>query len=345
MTLYISKSRLKKINIFFVAALLFVANVKAQSDTLVFNKYNKVVGEIKKMEKGVLEIDVPFGDENFRVKWINIHEICTVSKFVIGIKDKVYRGRIASIGTGKVKIFENDSVYAMANHNEIAYLNQFKDGFSNRFSALVEVGFNLTKAQDLRQFSFRSGIGYKAEKWSADASYGILRSNQNNSDPIRRTDGLLNYRRILLKNWYLMGAIATLSNTEQLIDLRANSQLGFGKFIINTNKAYWGVKTGINNNLERFANESTNRNTWEVFLGSELNLFDVGDLELALGFLGYKGLTDAGRYRADINFDTKYELPLDLFIRLGISLNYDNRPAFNASQTDYIVRSGIGWEW
>ncbi|UOY05473.1 DUF481 domain-containing protein [Muricauda sp. SCSIO 64092] len=297
------------------------------------------------MEKGVLEIDVPYGDENFKVKWLSIKEIHTESKFVVSIEDKLYQGRIASIADQRIKVFDNDSIYTTCALQDIVYLNPFKEGFANRFNAAIEVGFNLTKAQDLRQFSLRSSMSYKTDKWTADIAYNILRSSQDNVEPVNRSDGLLNYRRILLKNWYLIGTVATLSNTEQLLDLRANSQLGIGKFIVSSNRAYWGVKAGFNNNLERFTNETTNRNTWEGYLGSELNLYDTGNLELALVFMGYSGLTETGRYRADITFDTKYELPLDLFIRLGVSLNYDNRPAQNASETDYIVRTGIGWEW
>ena len=102
---------------------------------------------------------------------------------------------------------------------------------------------------------------------------------------------------------------------------------------------------GVNNNLEKFLNESNSRTSWEGYLGTELNLYDVGDINLTFGYMGYTGLTKKGRYRADINFDLKYNLPLDFFIRTGISFNYDNKPANSASKTDYVIRSGIGWEW
>ncbi|MEM1339903.1 MAG: DUF481 domain-containing protein [Bacteroidota bacterium] len=321
------------------------SEIRCQSDTLVFDSGNKMIGEIKKMEKGVLEIDAPYGDENFKVKWLNIKEIYTTSKFVVSIADELFHGRIASTETQSIKVFDKDSIYANCSLDEIVYLIPFKEGFSNRFNAAIEVGFNLTKAQNLRQLSLRSSIGYTTDKWGADLAYNIIRSDQDNAEVVSRTDGLFNYRRILTKSWYLIGTVATLSNTEQLIDLRANSQLGVGKFILSSNRAYWGIKIGVNNNLERFTNATSNRNTWEGYLGSELNLYDTGDLELVLDFMGYYSLTESGRYRADINFDTKYELPLDLFIRLGVSLNYDNRPAQNASETDYIVRTGIGWDW
>ncbi len=315
------------------------------SDTLVFKGGNVIVGEIKKMEKGILEIDASFGDENFKIKWLSVSEIYTESKFLINVRDKIYEGRIASVSEQKVKVFDQDSIYTICALDEIVYLTQVKNGFSNRFSAAAELGFNLSKAQNLRQFSIRSSAAYKGNKWTLEASYNIIRSSQDDAEPIKRTDGLLNYRHLLFRKWYGIATMSTLSNTEQLLDLRANSQLGLGNFLYSSNKAYWGVKTGLNNNLEKFSNETDNRNSWEGYLGTELNLYNVGDVDLLFVFMGYSGLTDTRRYRTDMNLDLKYDLPLDLFIRLGISFNYDNRPAQNASDTDYIIRTGIGWEW
>ena len=40
-----------------------------QTDTIVFQGGNRVIGEVKNMQKGVLEIDVPSGDENFKIKF------------------------------------------------------------------------------------------------------------------------------------------------------------------------------------------------------------------------------------------------------------------------------------
>jgi len=330
---------------FLLLSFFVLAQTNAQSDTIIFQGGNRVIGEVKNMLRGVLEVDVPSGDSNFKIKWLDVERIRTASKFSVNVNNTFFNGRIASEPNNKIRIFDGDSIYGIVPLAEVVFLDKVNDGFSNRFKALVELGLNITKAQDLRQLSFRADLGYHAEEWSIDASYGILRSTQNNSDPIRRTDGLLNYRRFVWKSWYLIGSIATLSNTQQLIDLRANTQLGLGKFIFNTNRAYWGLKAGLNNNTERFSSNSSSRNSLEVFLGTELNLYDIGDLEFNLGFNGYSGLTESGRYRADLNFDTKYDLPLDFFVRLGLSLNYDNQPATNASESDYILRSGIGWEW
>ena len=59
----------------------------------------------------------------------------------------------------------------------------------------------------------------------------------------------------------------------------------------------------------------------------------------------YPSITDPGRLRTDSNLDLKYELPMDFYINLGISFNYDNRPAEGASEIDYVFYTGFGWEW
>ncbi|MCA0133314.1 DUF481 domain-containing protein [Winogradskyella alexanderae] len=317
----------------------------AQSDTLVFSSGTKIIGEIKKMERGMLEIDALDGDENFKIKWLQIKRIQTSSVFLVSIRTEIYEGQIESVSDDEVRVFDADTTYIVCPKKDIVYLKQFKEGFSNRFSAAAELGFNLTKAQDVRQFSLRSSMGYKTSKSTVEASYNILRASQTNTEPVKRTDGLLKYSRLLIKKWYGIASIYTLSNTEQKIDLRANTQLGVGNYLYATNRAYWGLKAGVNNNLERFTNTGSNRNTWEAFYGTELNLYDIQDFNLAFVFMGYSGMTEKGRFRADTNIDIKYDLPWDLFIRIGFSLNYDNRPALNASDTDYILRTGIGWEW
>ena len=74
-------------------------------------------------------------------------------------------------------------------------------------------------------------------------------------------------------------------------------------------------------------------------------MYDVGDLSLLSRAAAYPSFTEAGRWRAEMSFDAKYDLPLDFYIRLGFNLNYDNRPVEGASETDYVFQSGIGWEW
>ena len=59
----------------------------------------------------------------------------------------------------------------------------------------------------------------------------------------------------------------------------------------------------------------------------------------------YPSITVANRWRVDWTLDFKYDLPLDFYIKLGGSLNFDNHPSDGSSKTDYVIQSGFGWEW
>ncbi|MFN2128683.1 MAG: DUF481 domain-containing protein, partial [Anaerolineales bacterium] len=66
---------------------------------------------------------------------------------------------------------------------------------------------------------------------------------------------------------------------------------------------------------------------------------------LLTNIMVYPGITEKGRWRSDFNLDTKYDLPYDFYIKVSLTINYDNRPAEGASETDYVVQTGLGWEW
>ena len=87
-------------------------------------------------------------------------------------------------------------------------------------------------------------------------------------------------------------------------------------------------------------------------LGTELNLYDIGDLNLLSNVIVYPTLVSAndvnsGRMRVDFRFDAKYSNIFidDLYVRAGFILNYDNRAVEVGKEVDYIFTTGFGWQW
>jgi hypothetical protein len=318
----------------------------AQIDSIHFKSGEYVIGEIKTMSKGILKVETDYSDSDFQIEWDKVIGISTTTQFMVTLSDgKKYFGKLYSLSDSTIRIETIEDAEFVSSNIEIVSLSPFDDKFVDRISANVSLGLDLAKANNLVSFTTRSSIGYRAEKWSTDVAFYSLRSTQDSVEDIRRTEGDLNFRYVLPRRFYAIGTVSGLSNTEQKLDLRMNTQVGVGNYLVQTNAMYWGAKLGVNRNLERYSNETDQRQSWEAFLGTEVNLFDTGDLDLAFLFTVYPGLTDPGRWRADTNLDLKYELPLDFFINLGVSFNYDNHPAEGASETDYVLYTGFGWEW
>jgi hypothetical protein len=245
-------------------------------------------------------------------------------------------------------------------HDEIVWLDDLDSGFWSQLYASIDIGLDLTKANNYRKFSTRATLGYVAKLWSLGGTYNSLLSRQDETEDISRTDGSIDFKYFLPKDWYPLVSVTFLANNEQQIDLRTTGKAGMGKFIIHTNRSYWGFSVGANYNNETYlprttvdsvGNEITttpaDRKSWEGFIGTELNLFDIGDLSLSTKLVAYPSFTEAGRWRADFSFDAKYEMPFDddFYVRLGLTYNYDNKPVEGASKTDYVTAIGLGYQW
>jgi len=327
----------------FTAASLF----GSEPDSLIFTNGNYVVGEVKSMQRGVLMIETPYSDKDFAIELDGIKEIYCKTYFLITLSDgRRYFGNINTVEPRKVKIIDDNDQETIVELEEIVLLDDIDQGFWSKLYVSIDIGFDMAKANNLRQVSMRSTAGYLARRWNLQASYNTLNSAQDNAEAIERTDGKISYRFFLPKDWYLIGLASFLSNTEQRLDLRSTANLGFGKYLIHTNRHYWSIGAGLNYNKENFSGDVSDRNSMEAFLGSELNLFDVGDIDLLAKFLVYPSITESNRWRSDIDIDVKYDLPFidDFYLKLGFSLNFDNQPVEDAAKSDYIFHTGFGWE-
>ncbi|MCT4621988.1 MAG: DUF481 domain-containing protein [Schleiferiaceae bacterium] len=327
----------------------------AQRDSLILNNGDVIVGDFKSMDKGVVTIEPPYSDSDFKIEWEGIKEMYITQRYSITLNDgQRYSGTFTSTDDGKILIKDEDGTERIVDPNQIVYLNSVDDSFSSRLYANIDFGYSLTKANNQQQLNANFRIGYIADMWSLDLYYNSLFTTQDGVEDIRRNDGGIGYRYFLPADWYLSADLTWLSNTEQSLDLRTNGKIGIGNYIIHSNTAYWGLGAGGAFNNEDFgltSSEGTdsayNRQSFEGYIGTELNLYDIGDLNLFTNLTAYPSFTESGRWRADFRFDAKYDdfLIKDFYIRLGYTLNYDNRPAEPGKEIDYVLTTGFGWEW
>jgi len=335
---------------YFVILILLLISLNktglAQKDSLIFNDGDIIIGDLESMEKGVLKFSTKYSDSDFEIEWKEINKIYTSHQFFVALKKgKQFYGTLYSVADTLVQIYTSDSLATTCRIDEIVQILPFKMGFKDRFEAEIDVGFGSAKSNNLRQLSMGLMFGYNAKKWRSYFNYNTNRSTQDDIDPINRSDAELVYELIIYKDWYLIPSVKYLSNTEQKLIYRINTQLGIGNFIVRSNYAFWGLKAGINRNNEDFEADEDDNKSWESYIGTEVDLFNIGDLSLYFKALIYKGISEKERWRLDGTFNIKYDLPLDFYAKLELSGNYDNMPTAGGSEFDYITLIGFGWEW
>lgn len=332
--------------------LLISLNVYGQ-DSLLLSNGNVIVGDVKGMNRGVLEIETDYSKKNFFIEWSGIKNLKCKTTFLITTSEgKRYNGVIESAGLTNILI-KSDESDEVLNSNDIVYLKSINNSFLSKLSANVDVGFSVAKANDYKQFNASAFIGYVTDRWQTNFTATSLNSTQDNIEAVTRNSGGLTFDYFLPLDFYLTANYNYLTNTEQSIDLRSVYMFGLGNYLIHNNSAYWGISTGASYLSEKFLPfdqgdsiviQTPINSEVEWFLATEVNLFNVGDLSLFMGGKAYTTLGDTERWRFDLSGDVKYDLPLDFYVKVGANLNFDSRPAEVGREVDYQYNFGVGWE-
>ena len=335
----------------------------AQNDTLYLNNGDLIVGDLKSMDRGVLTIEPSYSESDFKITWEDIKVMKATQRYLITLSDgKRINGTFRSAGEGQVFIENEDGEDVTVAQDQVVNINSVDSGFLSRLSANIDFGLSLTKANNQQQLNGNLRMAYLADRWSADLYYNTLITTQDNVSDIQRNDAGLGYRYFLPRDWNVFADLDFLSNTEQSLELRSTAKVGVGNFLRRTNSFYWNVYGGVAYTGETFSpvfnpgdgtsTTAPNRKSMEGFLGTELNLYDIGDLNLLTTIVVYPTIisdesVESGRVRSDFRFDAKYDdvFIKDFYVRAGFTLNYDNRPVEAGKEVDYIFTTGFGWEW
>jgi hypothetical protein len=240
-------------------------------------------------------------------------------------------GTLTSADSANVIIYEGDGKTSQHLLNVLVVMKSVSENFWDRVHAEIKRGIQFDTGSNITAaFHAKATWAICLNDGPLAYPYNAFKSSQDDAVDIRRKDGGINFNYFLPKDWYIPISVTYLSNTEQKIDLPLLGKVGIGKYVIHKNDAYWGSPPARMFNYEDFDDETSDRTSWESFIGTELNLFDIGDLTLFTRAIAYPSLTESGRLRADFTFDMKYDLPYDFFVQLGLTYNYDNRPVEGA---------------
>lgn len=314
-------------------------------DTIYCSNGDMLVGELKALDKGVITFETDYSDSDFQIEWDKVNRIHSATMFIVTLSDGTRLNGSIQTADSNVVVNTVEGVKVATTINDIVFLKSLDNGFWSQVYANIDVGLSLTKANNLQQLNSSVGFGYLAQKWSVDVRSNSLYSQQDSVDATRRSDGGANFNFYLPKDWFVTVGANYLTNTEQKLDLRFNGQVGIGYYLVHKNTWYWNFTGGAAVVDEQYQEAANNKSSMEAFIGTEFNLFDIGDLNFFTQILTYPGITEAGRFRTDYKLDIKYDLPHDFYIKGGLNLNYDNQPVAGASELDYVFNTGVGWEW
>ena len=320
------------------------AGIASAQDIVITTTGERLVGEIKKIEKDVLTLETAYSDADFKIEWDKITSIESSRQFVLETFDgRRVSGSLTVDPTTKGVVQIGDIRVQLA---DVSALQPFERNFWARFDTALDFGYSMTRTNSAKQLSLGMNVSYRDERYVDVAFANVFRSSQENAPETERWDISNDFRRLLGSRWYVNTAQDFLNSEEQGLDLRTTIGGGGGRYLTRSSSQYLAVGGGLAWTNENYTDPLlATKDSAEAYLGSELMTEKLKIADLITRFTYYPSLTISDRYRLTYRFDLDFNLPGDWYLRFGLFDNYDSAPPEGFSKNDYGWSNAFGFKF
>ena len=336
--------RLTRLGIWLVVFAAGGGVAHAAKDVVVTTSGDRLVGEIKGVEKDVLTLSTDYSDADFKIKWEKIASIESDRQFLVETFDgKRVSGALKADAQKKAAVVVADAEVRLP---DVSMVQPFERGFWSRFDAALDFGYSLTKTNSAKQLSLGGNLTYRDERNLDSLFVNVFRSSQANAPETQRWDLGNDFRHLLGTRWYVNTTQDLLNSEEQGLDLRTTIGGGGGRYLFRSGSQYLAAGGGLAWTNENYTDPALpSENSAEAYLGTEFMTEKLKVTDLLTRFSYYPSLTISGRQRVNFRFDLDFNLPGDWYLRVGFFDNYDSRPPAGFSENDYGWSNAFGFEF
>ncbi len=335
----------------FVLSLLFAAvavdaAARPKTDIVQLANGNRINGEIKAMENGLLR----YGTDSMgtvSIEWDDVTKLDSNHFFRLRTLGRVRLfGALGESETdGHVLIVHAGGVEDIPVQN-IVEIAPIESTLSDRLDSVVNFGYSDIKASGASSTELGLRVTYDDEysRNVLDARSIVAESNSetNTSNRIDLTRQRL-WENPVYFNFYRVGWER---NDQLAVDSRVVTSYGIGRRIFDDNR----TKLSLIGGLQLVSEEDSQGEGTESVEGLLVAnyrtwSFSSPDLELVTGLRVYPGITESGRLRADADITLSWEVIGDLDLNLTASSSYDNESNDDGDDYDYSITTGVAWEF
>ena len=311
---------------------------------------NVIVGEVKRLDRGLLEFSVDDINNRLQIKWEHVTRLTSVQQLEVELRDgtQYFGSLIEPAGDGELRIrtAEGDFDVELL---DVVIIVPIKETIWKRLEGEISTGISFTKATDIAQFNLGGNVSYRRRISLTELGLNSIITSKSDAPDSTNSNLQLTHHRFFKKRWFYRGDIGASRNDELGIDFRGAIGGGVGRSLIQTNRAELLVSALILGNREN-TNDGLETNNLELALDTGLGgyRYDTPKLELSSNLTVFLNLTTQGRYR--VNFDGRFSLELmlkDLFWDIGqVYYRYDSDPSTRAeAKDDYGFVSGLRYKF
>jgi hypothetical protein len=316
-------------------------------DVVVLQNGTRVVGEIRSMSRGRLELKT---DDmgTLQIEWGNVVQVTAPEYFEVeDMEGGLYFGSLrparAEGALDVVAEWGENSLLL----RRIARIQLVKSGFWDRFRGSVDVGARYTSATELLEIEGDADLRYRRPAFEASAKANAVLTQQPEAEETRRGSLAFSYAR-LFPNRHRAFAQATLEQNQELgFDLRSSIVGGWGYMLVRDqgNELIGGAGVALNREKPVEGESTTNA---EAMLGFDWANFayDFPNTDVRVTAFGFLGLSQWGRLRLEASASLRREVFADFYVGVKAYESYDSQPATEgAEKNDWGVSLTLGYSF
>jgi putative salt-induced outer membrane protein YdiY len=321
--------------------LITAAGASAATDVVTMVTGERIVGEIKKVEKDVLTIETTYSDSDFKIEWDQIASIESDRQFLVETFDgKRLSGTLKVDATKKATVLVGTVSVPLA---DLAALVPFERTFWSRFDSGFDFGYSMTQANSAKQLTLGGTLLYRDRQIVDTALANVFKSSQSNAPDTQRWDFGNDFRYLLGDLWYVNTTQDFMNSDEQKLDLRTTIGGGGGRYLVRSAAQHLALGGGLAWTNEKYTDPAIpTKDSAEAYIGTEFMTEKMKFADLVTRLTYYPSLTIDDRYRINYKFDLDFNLPGDWYFRIGIFENFDSMPPTGLSRNDYGWSNSFG---
>jgi hypothetical protein len=345
--------RIPAIFLAFVLLISIPLCARDKTDALVMKNGDRLTGEIKGLDQGVLYVSFDYILGTSSVQWSKVAHLESKQLFIVKTADgSVYTGTLSTAESDekrpvKIEVVESAEKQTVLARSQIVKMGETSDKFWQRFSGEIDSGIIYSKGNETTQYDLSAQLEYLRERWSADANYeSTLSSSSGTTSAATRNQLNLSALHLLpWKNYFYTGIGSFLQSSEQDIKLQSNVGGGLGRYLKNTNHVSIAVIGGLAWQRTNYKDSVASQDVGTALLATEAKFFRFDKTNLTVRALAFPALTQPGRIFVNTNATYYIKITGDLSWNISFYGNWDNQPPAHFSGADYGTSSGLTYSF
>lgn len=327
-----------------------LVRAKSKDDVVVMKSGDRMTGEIKSLENGVLYFKADYMVSSVGLDWDRVERLESKDSYVVLLTTgKTYRGEIERTAgqPGGGFTVKRPQGEVQVHGGEVVTLTAVESNFWKQLKGNIGTGFSYSQGENSTQVYLSGSAGYVSERYLVNSAGSVNLTSQSGVHNVTRYTYDLMCSRIYDRNWFV-GALGQLtSSSQQNLTLRTTLGGGLGRFVFRTNRSSVSLLAGgvYDNEHYSVSTGPSYTNNMEALLGLQYSTYRFKTTEITNQLFTYYGLTDWGRFRLSAQSNLALEIAHNLYWNFSVYENYDSRPPANSPGNDFGTTSGVSWKF